>query len=90
MAKQIHVYYKGRVQGIGFRFTAEDIAKNLGVSGWVKNLSDGRVEIVAEAEEGILKSFLEQVSSHFSRYISDADIDWQKATGEFRDFRIEF
>lgn len=90
MKKQIHVYYTGRVQGVGFRFTAEDIAQDLGVCGWVKNLRDGRVEVVAQAEENTLKEFLKKIYEYFSRYIQDVDIDWQEATGEFKDFGIRF
>jgi acylphosphatase len=90
MKKQIHVYYTGRVQGIGFRFTTEDIACQLGASGWVRNLPDGRVEFVAEAEEGILKLFLEKIQECFGRYIQDTNIDWQPATGGFDGFSITF
>lgn len=90
MKKQIHVYYSGRVQGVGFRFTTEDIARDLGVTGWVKNLSDGRVEVVAEAEEDALKDLLSRIKQYFSSYIQDVEIGWQQATGEFKDFGIEF
>lgn len=90
MKKQVHAYYSGRVQGVGFRFTAEDIARDLEITGWVKNLSDGRVEVVAEAGEDRLKEFLEKINQYFSRYIQDADIQWFAATGEFKDFGITF
>jgi acylphosphatase len=90
MKKLIHVYYTGRVQGVGFRFTAEDIARDLKVCGWVKNLRDGRVELAAEAEENKLKELLSKIYEYFSRYIQDVDIDWQEAAGEFKDFGIKF
>ena len=90
MKKQIHVYYSGRVQGVGFRFTAQDLARVLGVCGWVKNLGDGRVEVVAEAEEEVLKDFLARINQYFARYIQDTDVQWQAASGEFKEFSIEF
>ncbi len=90
MKKQIRVYYTGRVQGVGFRFTAEDIARDLGVLGWVKNLPNGKVEVVAEAEEEVLGDFLARISQYLSRYIYDLDVDWLAATGEIKDFTIKF
>ena len=88
MKQQVQVYYSGRVQGVGFRYTAVDLAEDLGVSGWVKNLSDGRVEILAEAEEDTLKIFLDKIRNGFSAYIRGTQIDWKPATGEFSDFTI--
>lgn len=90
MKKQVRAYYIGRVQGVGFRFTAQDTANELGVAGRVKNLSDGRVEIRAEAEEALLKDFLKKIFSYFSRYIQDVQTEWLNATGEYKDFRVEF
>lgn len=90
MKKLLHIFYTGRVQGVGFRFTAIDIAKDIGVTGWVKNLRDGRVELLAEAEEEKLKNFLSRINNFFARYIQDTDINWLAATGEFKDFIIEF
>ena len=90
MKKQIHVYYTGRVQGVGLRYTVQDIARESGVTGWAKNLGDGRVEMVAEAEEEILGDFLIRVKQRFSHYIQDAEVDLRQATGEFRDFGIKF
>jgi len=95
--KQLHLYYSGNVQGIGFRYTVWDIAGSLKVCGWVKNLSDGRVELLAEAEEDVLDNFLEQVKTHFSRYIKDINVEWLPAClpvgrqgGDFHDFQIVF
>lgn len=90
MKKQLHIYYSGRVQGIGFRYTVSDIASSLKVCGWVKNLNDGRVEVLAEAEKTTLDNFLEQVYQHFSLYIKEANAEWQPASGEFRDFQVAF
>ncbi|PIV39711.1 MAG: acylphosphatase [Candidatus Omnitrophica bacterium CG12_big_fil_rev_8_21_14_0_65_43_15] len=88
MKKRVHVYYSGRVQGVGFRFTAEDVARALGVCGWVRNLSDGKVEITAEAQEAALNDFLAKIREYFSAYIDDAEITWQEPSNEFKDFNI--
>jgi acylphosphatase len=90
MLKQVHVYYSGRVQGVGFRFTAERIANDLGLSGWVKNLPSGKVELLAEGEEKTLKQLLEKIDSYFSNYIIDKQISWLPASGEFAGFEIKF
>ena len=90
MKKQIRVFYFGRVQGIGFRYTILDIAFGLKVCGWVKNLNDGRVEVLAESEEDTLSVFLEQINQHFSSYITDTTVERFPASGEFRDFQVQF
>ena len=90
MKKLARAYYSGRVQGVGFRFTAQRIAEEFGLYGWVSNLDDGRVEIYAEGDESILKDFFAQIDSTFSRYIKDKQISWEPAAGEFRDFSIKF
>ncbi|MGD0336456.1 MAG: acylphosphatase [Candidatus Omnitrophota bacterium] len=90
MQKQVNVFYSGSVQGVGFRFTARHIATALGVCGWVKNLDDGRVEILAEAEEKILENFLEEIKKAFGRYVDSVDINWQPAENKFKDFGVNF
>jgi len=92
MLKRARVYYSGRVQGVGFRFTVERIALETGgITGWVKNLPDGRVEVVAEGEEEKLTSFLRSISRGLmKRYIRREDIIWENASGEFEDFVIRF
>jgi acylphosphatase len=90
MIKQLHLFYTGKVQGVGFRYAVLDIARQQKVSGWVKNLDDGRVEIIAQASEDILKDFLQKINQQFSGYIINLNIEWLPASGEFSDFRIEF
>ena len=90
MDKRLHIYYSGTVQGVGFRYTAERAASNLGLAGWAKNLPDGRVEVLCEGPEAALKQFAEKLHSVFKSYINDTDIEWSKATGEFSYFDIRF
>ena len=89
--KRMHVFYSGRVQGVGFRYTARSIASRLGLAGWVRNLRDSKVEVVCEGEEKDLKSFLSVINNEFSgHYIVDTDISWEKPTQEFVNFDIRF
>lgn len=90
MNKRIHVYYSGNVQGVGFRFTSEDVGMSLGLNGWVRNLEDGRVEVVCEGAEKALKEFLGKMDDIFGRYIRNADVKWEDPTGEFSGFDIRF
>jgi acylphosphatase len=90
MKKQIHVLYTGSVQGVGFRFMTESIARSLSVGGWVKNLANGQVEVIAEAEEGFLKDFLGQIDQSFERYIRNTQVDWLDAAGGFETFEIRY
>ena len=72
-AKQ--VFYSGRVQGVGFRFTTKQIASGYDVTGWVKNLPDGRVELQAMAADGAeLEAFLAAIlDSNLGSLIKEAD-----------------
>lgn len=90
MNKRMEVYFSGRVQGVGFRFTAEHIAKKFPVTGYVRNLSDGRVEVVAEGEEEALTGFLAAIkNSELAENISDAEVSWKDAEDIFIRFMIE-
>ena len=90
MQQRVHVYYSGYVQGVGFRYTTRRIAGQFGICGWVRNLPDGRVEFMAEAEEQALKKALEAIKSSFEGYINNTEIDWSEAGGEFTGFEIRF
>jgi acylphosphatase len=82
------VYYTGRVQGVGFRYTARSIAGRFDVRGFVRNLPDGRVELTAEGERHELAAFLDEIRERMSHQIRDEKVDTQPATGEFTGFEI--
>jgi acylphosphatase len=88
--KRIDVLYLGNVQGVGFRFTAEDLAKKYSLKGWVKNLADSRVQVVAEGEEEKLSIFLAELSREMSSHIREEKVSWEPGTGEFKKFQIRF
>jgi acylphosphatase len=58
----LQVFYEGRVQGVGFRFTVRHIAKGFDVTGWVRNLRDGRVELQVTGDAQEVRAFLDQVA----------------------------
>ena len=91
MTKRVHVFYAGRVQGVGFRMSAEETAQRMGIVGWVKNLRDGRVEVVAEADEATLQKFLDTLqSSSMKNFIQDVEISWSNASETFHEFEIRY
>jgi acylphosphatase len=90
MRKQVRLFYSGRVQGIGFRYTVLGIARQQKVYGWIKNLDDGRVEILAQASEDVLKNFLQEINQRFFGYIKDLSTEWLPANGELSDFQVMF
>jgi acylphosphatase len=82
------VLYSGRVQGVGFRYTTHTIARRHGVSGYVRNLPDGRVELAVEGSRQEVEAFLLEVRDHFSGHIRDERSDVQPATSEFSGFEV--
>ena len=86
---RLHVYYQGRVQGVGFRWIVREVATGFDVTGWVRNLSDGSVELVAEGDRPELEAFQDAIpKAGLRRFIRAATEDWSKGTGEFRGFEI--
>ena len=90
MKKSLQVYYSGSVQGVGFRWAAHSIANRLMLSGWVKNLSDGRVEVMAEGEESSLKDLLNEIREKMNYTHFHESISWSEASHEFHGFDIKF
>lgn len=62
---ELHLIAKGRVQGVFFRAASRDLAKSLGLTGWVKNLPNGDVELVAQGEKEALQTLLDELASRF-------------------------
>ncbi len=85
-----HAWFSGTVQGVGFRFTTRRLARSREVSGFAKNLADGRVEVVAEGPADEVKGFLSDVREAMASYIRDAEIEDEEATGEFDGFGVAF
>jgi len=91
MKTRAHIFIRGRVQGDFFRSETVYEAKKHGVTGWVRNLPDDRVEAVFEGEEEVVKRLLE-----FCRRgppgakVAGADVTWQNYSGEFKDFEIKY
>ena len=70
-----HVFFEGRVQGVGFRWTAKNLARGYEVTGWVKNLADGRVEMQVSGEGGEVDAFLEAIEeSELKSHIRKVDV----------------
>jgi len=90
IAKRVHMFYSGRVQGVGFRYTTENLAKNFKITGWVRNLPDGRVEIVAEGDQEKLENFIEAIDQEMNYFIRQKEIDWEIPITEFKNFFIKF
>mgnify|MGYP005855555501 CR=1 FL=1 len=83
--------FEGHVQGVGFRFSAAEIARNFSVSGYVMNRPDGAVELVAEGDEQVLLQFRSALlASHLSRYIRRAQTNWLPPTHSFQTFEIRY
>ncbi len=85
-----HVYFRGMVQGVGFRYTTAHLAGSYDVGGYVRNLPDGRVELVAEGLVQEVEAFLEAVGQAMMEYIREADVREEAATGEFSGFGIRY
>jgi acylphosphatase len=80
---RLTVYFSGRVQGVGFRYTAVQISRRYKVAGMVENLPDGRVRLVVEGTSEQATGFVDDLARKMSGYISDHTVDQSPATGEF-------
>jgi acylphosphatase len=87
--KQMQVFYAGHVQGVGFRYSVKSVATGYEVTGTVRNLLDGRVELVAEGPAAELEAFREAIrESELGHFIKKEEVSWGEAGNELRGFQI--
>lgn len=84
------ICFSGHVQGVGFRYSTQLIASGLDVTGYVMNLPDGRVKLVAEGSAKELDLLERQIAKRMAGNISDATCDTRPATGQFEGFKIRY
>jgi acylphosphatase len=86
---RLHVIVEGHVQGVGFRYYVSEQALFIGLTGWVRNVYDGQVEVVAEGTRADLEKLLRYIQRGPSgAYVSSVSEDWSPARGEFSRFSI--
>ena len=85
-----HVWVKGRVQAVGFRAHVEYYARQIGVTGWVRNIGWDTVEAVAEGEREKVERFIEMMKEgpRASR-VDEVKVEWEESTGEFQEFGVK-
>jgi acylphosphatase len=89
-AERREIHYSGRVQGVGFRYTVRAIARQFAVKGYVKNLADGRVELVVEGRAEEIRAMLLAIRAEMGRHIRDVCETPSRATGGFSGFEVRF
>jgi acylphosphatase len=87
---RIDVIFRGRVQGVGFRYRTRSIAEGFDVAGYVRNMPDGSVEMVAEGPRPDVEGFLEAVKKRMAGYIAEAVVDRSGPAAGFTGFEIAF
>jgi len=85
----MQILYSGTVQGVGFRYNVKSVANGFEVTGTVRNLTDGRVELLAEGVKDELEAFRLGIrDSGLDHFIQKEDVMWDEAKNEFRGFEI--
>ncbi len=85
----MQVYYSGNVQGVGFRYSVKSVATGYEVTGTVRNLPDGRVELIAEGLKDELEAFRQGVrDAGLEHFIRNEEVRWSEASQNFRGFEI--
>jgi acylphosphatase len=83
-----HIHFHGTVQGVGFRYTTLSFAQDLMLFGWVKNLPDGRVEVIVEGPRASIEELISRLKTQFGGYLRDTQVEWLTSKGEFAGFSV--
>ena len=87
--RRMQIWYSGHVQGVGFRYTVKSTAAGFEVTGLVRNLRDGRVELIAEGAKQELEAFRQAIrESGLEHFIQDEQIAWSEPRNEFCGFEV--
>jgi acylphosphatase len=87
--RRLKIIYSGRVQGVGFRYTAKTVAAGFEITGTIRNLPDGRVELIAEGAREELEAFREAIrGAGLAGFIRDENTSWSDAQNNFHGFEI--
>lgn len=85
------ILISGLVQGVGYRFFAERVAKRYGLKGFCRNLPNGMVEVIVEGEYGLISDYIKELErGPISARVSSVNVKWLDYSGEFGDFDIRF
>jgi acylphosphatase len=85
-----HVVFRGKVQGVGFRFTSRNIAGRHNLTGMVRNLPDGNVEMFVQGQDKAVSECIKEIQEYFSGYITDTITEEISSDSKYKDFRIGF
>jgi len=86
-----HLSISGIVQGVCFRAYTQETAQGLGLTGWVRNLHDGRVEVIADGPKDKIQELIEWChKGPPGAAVDNVEIEWMNATNEFKDFEIRY
>ena len=89
-SSRVHIWVRGRVQGVGFRAFVQQIALQLNLKGWVRNVGWDQVEAIAEGDKVVLEKFVEVVRvGPRASLVEDARVEWDPASGEYASFEVK-
>jgi acylphosphatase len=85
-----HIIFSGQVQGVGFRFTAFNVANRHQLTGFVRNLPDGTVEMLIQGPSQVIDDCIQDIQEEFGRYVSETKIEETPLDIRYKDFKITF